>query len=269
MGSNVKYNEKIIWKFVEAVKIKEACPGKNFGFKNNKMYMIVKNDNYTYPSVGEINPVLGGRYSPVGLNKQYKPKIFIRCHLGSKETADFLEFLKLKNEDNKKELAALVRDLSALNIVSLDEFTTNLDNLEEFVRNIKIEYRKIEDIAEKYGKILKPKCEVYRFCYYWVTLCICLDIRIYKGIPTFIHRGPTVEDAAQFIKDEISKDRYCTRWEKIKNGIYLNERITDVKYEPVKGHQKLLSSDKFVNKKGQEIEVSPYGRLKVDTVELE
>lgn len=240
-----------VWKYVEIPKIKEICPKEKLAFKNNNtVYMIYKDDDLTYPSIGEIDFTLS----------EYYHKPMIKCYIAKTDTADMLENLLSLNE-KREDLEILIVELSKLHIID----HSKIKNLEDYIKNLKIDHDKIFEIFERYKNILAPTCAVYKFCYYWVILCIVLDIRTYKGKPTVIHRSLVVRDANNFIKGKITKKEYCTSWDDVKDSIDPSKFITDIKYIPVKGYPKLLRSDRFVNKKDQNIQVKPHGRIKIDT----
>jgi hypothetical protein len=71
-----------------------------------------------------------------------------------------------------------------------------------------------------------------------VIIGIALNIRVYKGKPTVIHRGPVVRDIVAFIRRRITKEQFYNRWPEILERVGVGTTITDVSYIPVGGYKK-------------------------------
>lgn len=234
-------------KYIQVPKIKEICPKEKLSFSDNTVFMIYKDDDLTYPNVGEIDRELSSIY--------HKP--MIKCYIAKRDTADILENILFPNIKERENLAVFIEELSKLNIVDRSKINK--------IDDINIEHDKIYEIYERYKDILAPACNIYRFCYYWVPLCISLDVRVFKGKPTVIHRSLIVRDAAAFIRGQIEKEEYGTSWEDVKNSVDPAEMITDVKYVTVREHERELKSDRFTHKKGEKVPVKRHGKIRVTT----
>lgn len=244
MVQTINFDEKRVLKLIRIPKLKDICPKEKSYYSNGTFFIIYNNDDKTYPNVGEID----GKFS-----KLYR-KVMIKCYTARIDTLNKIESVMFHNMDKRESFADLVEELSKLH---------NTKNKK--IEDVNIEYDKIEEIYEKYKNILAYHCGLYKFCYYWIALCIALDFRIAEGKPTVIHRSLVVKDAIAYLREQIKREDYCKSWEDVKEKVDPSKMITDIEYIPVKGHEKDLSSDRFVNKKGKKIQVEPHGRLKITT----
>lgn len=244
MVQTISFEENRVKKCVRIPRLKDICPKEKSYYRDGTFYIIYKDDDKTYPNVGEIDEKF---------SKLYR-KVMIKCYIARRDTLIIIENIIFHNIDKRESFANLVEELSELH---------NTENKK--IEDVKIEYDKIEEIYEKYKNILVPVCDLYKFCYYWITLCIALDFRVVDNKETVIHRSLIVKDAIAYIREQIKREDYCESWEDVKEKVDPSKMITDIKYIPVKGHEKDLSSDRFINKKGKKIQVEPHGRLKITT----
>ena len=174
MVQTINFDEKRVLKLIRIPKLKDICPKEKSYYSNGTFFIIYKNNDKTYPNVGEID----GKFSKLC------HKVMIKCYIARRDTLIIIENIIFHNIDKRESIANLVEELSELH---------NTENKK--IEDVKIEYDKIEAIYEKYKNILVPACDLYKFCYYWITLCIALDFRVVDGKETVIHRSLIVKDA--------------------------------------------------------------------------
>lgn len=244
MVQTINFEESRVKKCVKIPRLKDICPKEKSYYSDGTFFIIYKDDDKTYPNVAEID----GKIS-----KLYR-KVMIKCYTARKDTLDQIESVMFHNMNKRAIFADLVEELSKLH---------NTKNKK--IEYVNIEYYKIEEIYEKYKNMLANPCSLYKFCYYWVTLCIALDFRVAESKPTVIHRSLVVKDAIAYLREQIKREDYCKSWNDVREKVDPSKMITNIEYIPVKGHEKDLNSDRFVNKKGKKIQVEPHGRLKITT----
>jgi len=244
MAKVVTFNKNRVRKQISIPRLKDICPKDKSYYSDGTYFIIFKNDDKTYPNVGEIDEDFSYSYQ----------KHMIKCYISREDTLVIIENILFRNIDNRESFAALVEELSKLH---------NTENKK--IEDVKIEYNKIEDLYEKHKDVLVPACDLYKFCYYWASLCIALDFRVVDGSPTVIHRSMIVRDAIAYIRDQINRDEYGKSWDEVRDRVDPTKMITDIKWVPVKPYEKELRSDKFVNKKGEKVPVEAHGRLIVTT----
>lgn len=244
MVQTISFEENRVKKRVPISRLKDICPKEKSHYSDGTFFIIYKDNDKTYPNVGEIDEDFSKLYH----------KVMIKCYIARRDTLNIIESILFSNIDKRENFATLVEELSKLH---------NTENKK--IEDVKIEYDKIEEIYEKHKNALIPTCDLYKFCYYWISLCIALDFRVSEGNPTVIHRSLIVKDAIGLIRGKINREDYGKSWDDVKDSVDPTKMITDIKYVPVKGYEKELKSDRFVNKKGDKISVGPHGRLKITT----
>lgn len=245
MTQTINFEENRVAKRIPIPRLKDICPKEKSYYSDGTFFIIYKDDDRTYPNVGEIDG---------DISKLYR-KVMIKCYIARRDTLNIIDNMLFPNIDKRENFATLVEELSKLH-----------DTENKKIEDVKIEYGKIEELYEKYKDILMPVCDLYKFCYYWTSLCIALDFRVSDGKPTVIHRSLIVKDAIALIREQIKREDYGKSWDDVKERVDPTKMITNIKYVPVKGYEKDLKSERFVNKKGDKIPVEPHGRLKI-TVE--
>lgn len=233
-----------IKKQISIPRLKEICPKEKCFYSDGTFYIIYKDDDKTYPNVGEIDEDFCHTYK----------KYMIKCYISREDTLLIIENILFSNIHKREAFATLVEELSKLH-----------DMKGKIIEDVKIEYDKIEYIYRKYGNMLVHDCDVYKFCYYWISLCIALDFRVSKGSPTVIHRAPIVRDAIAYIRGQIKREEYGRDWDEIKERVDPTKMIINVEWSPVKGHERELTSDRFTHKKGEKVPVEAHGRLNITT----
>lgn len=222
------YDIRRIMGYIRVPKIEQFCPDEYVYFKDSKIfYILYKRNDYTFPDVAKIIR-----------KKDFYNRPMLEYYQGN-DTTDSIERFRDNNIGNEEIFAKLIEELSVKDI----------------------NYNKIEEIFDRYKNTLKPICALFKLCHYWPILCIGLDIRVYKGKPTVIHRSLVVRDIVAFIRRQITKEQLYKRWPEILERVGIGTTITDVTYVSVSEHEKELKSDVFVHKKGQTISVRPYGKL--------
>lgn len=244
MVQTISFDQKRIVKQIRIPKLKEICPKEKSYYRDNTFFIIYNNNDKTYPNVAEIDGDLSKTFHNVK----------IKCYTASRDTLDQIESVMFHNMDKRAIFANLVEELSKLHN------TTN-----KKIEDVNIEYDKIEEIYEKYKNILANPCGLYKFCYYWIALCIALDFRVVDGKPTVIHRSLIVKDVLAYLREQMKREDYCNSWDDVKEKVDPSKMITNIEYIPVKPYEKELNSDRFVNKKGKKIQVEAHGKLKITT----
>ena len=222
-------------KQIKLPKLGEICPKDRCYYTDGTFYIIYKDDNKTYPSVGEID----------GYWSDYYKRTMIKCYLSNRDTLRFVENILFPNIEKRYDFANLVEELSKLH-----------DTKNKKIEEVKIEYDKIEDLYKRYKEILIPSCTLYKFCYYWSGLVISLDFRYYNGIPTVIHRSLMVKDTLAYLREQLKREDYGKAWDDVKKRVEPHEMISNIEYVPVRPYDK-------VNKNGETISVPAHGRLNV------
>lgn len=244
MVQTIIFDKNRVRKQISIPRLKDICPKEKSFYSDGTFYIIYKNEDKTYPNVGEIDEDFSRLYQ----------KHMIKCYIAREDTLIIIENILFPNIDKKEDFALLTEELSKLH-------NTKNKKIEE----VKIEYDKIEEIYERYKDILVPAHDLYKFCYYWASLCIALDFRVHDGSPTVIHRSMIVRDAIAYIRGQISRDEYGKSWDEVRDRVDPTKMITDIKWVPVKPYEKELRSDRFVNKKGEKVPVEAHGRLNITT----
>lgn len=244
MAKTIIFDKNRVRKQISIPRLKDICPKETSYYSDGTFYIIYKNDDKTYPNVGEIDEDFSYLYH----------KHMIKCYISREDTLSIIENILFRNPDNIESFALLTEELSKLH---------NTEN--KVIAEIKIEYDKIEKLYEKYKDVLIYACDLYKFCYYWPSLCIALDFRVADGSPTVIHRSMIVRDAIAYIRGQISRDEFGKSWDAVRDRVDPTKMITDIKWVPVKTYEKELKSDRFINKKGEKVPVEAHGRLKVTT----
>jgi hypothetical protein len=215
---------------VKIPRIRDICPAKKVYFQDSTVFMLYKVMNDTYPDIVEMTEELRDVYkSPM-----------VKCYVANRDTADIIEKMILSNIDKRENLAELMRELSKIDAVDDSN---------------------IEKIFERYKSILGPICGLYRFCYYWIALCVALDIRIFENKQTVIHRSLAVRDGIAYARGEITKEEYGKSWSEMRDRVGPTETITDMKCVSVDEYEKELNSDVFTHKKGQTIQVKSHEKI--------
>lgn len=244
----MNFEDKRVLKLIKLPRFSEICPGERCYYTNKTFYVIYDNKGNAHPNVAEID----------GFFSDLRRKVMIKCYLGKKDSLKIVESILFPNIENREYVANLVLELSELH-----------DTQNKTIQEVVIEYDKIEKIYEKYKDIITPSSSLYKFCYYWAILCICLDFREIENKRigdkrTVIGRSLVVKDMLAIIRSQMKRENFCESWpqvmERVKGKIV--KRIT---YNPVGKYKKKLSSDRFVNKKGDIVSVEPHGRLSIDT----
>ncbi len=229
MAKRTNYDIRRIMGYIRIPNINIFCPDEYVHFKEDyRFYMLYKENDLTFPDVAKIT-------------KEFYGKPMLEYYQGY-DTANSIERFRNYNIGKEEVLASLIEELSIENIG----------------------YNKIDEIFNRYKDTLKPVCDLLKLCNYWPILCIALNNRRYKGKPTVFRRSLVVRDIVAFVRRQITKEQLYHRWPEILERVGIGTTILDVKYNPVKGHEKNLISDKFTNKKGETISVRPYGRLSID-----
>lgn len=228
-GTKRFYTNRVIER-VKIPRMKEICPKEKVYFRDGTVFMLYKVREDIYPDIVEITDELRDVY-------KYP---MIKCYMSNKDTADIIENLILSNINERENLAELMRELSKLD---------------------KVDNSKIDEIFEKYKSILVPICGLYRFCYYWVALCVALDIRTFENKPTVIHRSLAVRDGIAYARGQITKEEYGKSWPEMRDRVGPTETITDIKCVPIDEYEKELKSDVFTHKKGQTVKVKSHEKI--------
>jgi hypothetical protein len=223
------YENRVIER-VKIPRMKEICPNEKMYFRDGTVFMLYKVLNDTYPDIVEITEDFRDIYK----------RPMIKCYVANRDTEAIIDNMILSNVGKRENIAELMRELSKLD---------------------KIDNSKIDEIFDKYKSILGPVCQLYRFCYYWVALCVSLDIRIFENKPTVIHRSLAVRDGIAYARGEMTKEEYGKSWSEIIDRVGPTETITDMKCIHVEGYEKDLTSDVFTHKKGQTVPVRPHERI--------
>ncbi len=223
-----------VLKNIQIPKLKEICPKEKSYYSNGTFYMIYKDDDNTFPSIGEIDEKFSKIYG----------SIRISCYIAKRDTLDIIEKIIFPNIEKRAILANLVEELSKLH---------NTENKK--IKDVKIEHDKIEEIYNRYKENFSNPCMLYKFCYYWCALCIALDFRVYKGKHTVIKRSLIVKDTLAYLREQIKREKFCDSWGDVVEKIDPSERIVDIKNIYVKGHEK--------HKNGKTIIVEPHVRLDI------
>lgn len=233
MGKRKNYEKGRVIERVTLSKIREICPDEKVYDADNVFYFICRLNDETYPDVAIIIKEFYDRY--------------MFEHIGRKEIVDMVEkFLKSNNEE-REQVAKMVKELCLLPDMEIND----------------IMIRYIDEIFERY-KSLKPVCDRYKLCYLLPTTCRALDLRRYKGKPTIINRTDFVIRIVKYAKGDITKEealKLDVWYEKILPSIGPTDTVKEISAVPVREHEKLLSSERFTNKKGDKITVDDYIRM--------
>jgi len=236
MPQVMTFEKHRVLKNIQIPKLKEICPKEKSYYSNGTFYMIYKDDDNTFPNIGEIDE----KFSKIYRN------VRIRCYPAKRDTLYMIEKIMFTNIEKRAIFADLVEELSKLH---------NTENNK--IKEVKIEHDKIEEIYNRYKENFSNHCTFYKFCYYWCGLCIALDFRIFKGRHTVIKRSLIVKDALTYLREQIKREKFGDSWDDVVKKIDPSERITDIKNIYVRRHEK--------NKNGKKIKVEPHVRLDVTT----
>lgn len=228
IGREKKFDESRIMEKIKIPRIKELCPKDELYLANDILYILYKSNDATYPDVGKITTRFYGR------------PIFE--HIWGIEILNNLERFMKVNCPEKEKVIAMVEELC------------NLPN---------IDGNKIEEIFEKYIKILKPVCVLYKICYYLPISLHALDIRVYKGNPTRINRSCMMYGIVNFVKGKLTKKEAMNIWSMIQKELDPTEVLENVSCVSVPEHIRNLKDDRY-HKKG-DIKVDSYVKLKLKT----
>lgn len=230
MANMKTFDKKRVMEYIEIPRIEELCPNEQLYFIDKTFYIIYKANDITYPNVGKM--VVG----PYG-----KPMILV---FNGIDIINDLETFVGLDIRKKKNVVNLVRELSMLS---------------------DIEENKIEKIFEKYINVLIPMCNLYKLCYLIPTMFHALDIRYYKGRQSCFGKALTVLSINQWLNGEIEKKEIFNVWPQILSSIDPSETVRNVSCIHVRGHDRELKSDRFINKKGHTISVRPHVKLVITT----
>lgn len=157
------YDVRRVMGYIKIPKIKQFCPDEYVYYEDSKIfYMLYKVNDYTFPDIAKIIR-----------KKNFYDRPMLEYYQGS-DTTDSVERFRDFNIGKEEIFARLIEELSAKDINN----------------------NKAEEIFDRYKGTLNPVCALFKMCHYWPILCIALDIRIYKGKPTVIHRSLVVRDIA-------------------------------------------------------------------------
>lgn len=237
MTKTIRFEESRVFNKVIIPNLKSICPKEKSYYSDGTFFIIYNNDDKVFPNVCRIDEKL---------SKLYHKKM-VKCYISARDSVTIIESILFPNIEKREIFASMVEELSALH-----------DTKGKNIKDIVIEYDKIEEIYGKYKAHLKPACNLYIFSYYWPSLCIALDFRRINGIPTVIHRSLIVKDALALIRQQIRREDYCDSWDDVKEKAGPADMITNIEYTPVTGYER-------VDKYGRKIQVEPHGRLKVTT----
>ncbi len=240
MVENLIFDDKRVLKKISIPRLKEICPNDKCYYSDKTFYLIYKNNDKVFPNPSEIE-----RYF-----SEKRRKIYIKCYIGREDTLVIINKLLCHNIKRRKDFANLVEELSLLH-----------DTKNKRIQDVVIEFDKIEAIYEKYNDILKPNNILYKFCYYWITLCIALDFREIDGKPTVIHRSLIVKDGIAYLREQIRREDFGNSWNDVIERVGPTKTVTDINYYPVKEYERISS--------GKKISVERHGRLSVTTEEYE
>lgn len=248
MAQTMKFEDKRVLKLVKIPRFSEICPGEMCYYANKTFYIIYDNKGNAHPNVAEID----------GFLSNIRKKKMIKCYLSKDDTLKIVENIFFPNIENRESLAKLVLELSELH-----------DTKNKTIQQVEIEYDKIEKIYENYKTIIFPSPALYKFCYYWVTLCIALDFREIEDKHTedkrtVIGRSLIVKDAVDVIRSQMKRENFGKSWPRVLERVG-NKIVKGITHVPVGPYDKVLRSDKFVNKKGDKISVEPCVKLSIDT----
>lgn len=251
MVQTLNFEDKRVLKRIKMPRLKEICPDEKCYYSDGTYYIIFDNAGNAHPNVAEIDGVMS--------YERHKP--MVKCYLRSEDSLKIIENILFPNIDKREIFAQLVLELSELH---------NTKNKK--IGEVEIEYERIEKIYDKYKKLLVNPSDLYIFCYYWITLCIALDYRKIENKKTedkstVIGRSLIVKDAVAVIRQQIKREDFGKSWPEVVARVEPGETITSIDYKPVKGYEKRLNANRFVNKKGKKISVEPCVKLTINTDE--
>jgi hypothetical protein len=233
MSKRKNYDKSRVIERIVPPRLRELCPNEKFYFKDNTFYFICKLDENTYPDTAVVT-------------KEYYNKPMFE-HIGIREIVDIVKkFLKTNMEERDK-ITNMVEELCQLPDMEIN----NMINI-------------IEAIFDKYKNILKPICDTYKLCYLLPTTCRTLDIRRYEGKETILNRTDFVIRIVKYTKGDITEEealRLDVWYNKILPSISPTDTVKKISCIPVKEYDKKLTSDRFINKKGETIKVGRYLRM--------
>lgn len=247
MAQTMNFEDKRVLKLIKLSRFSEICPGERCYYTNKTFYIIYDNKGNAHPNVAEID----------GFFSDLRRKVMIKCYLGKKDSLKIVESILFPNIENREHVANLVLELSELH-----------DTQNKTIQEVVIEYDKIEKIYEKYKDIITPSSELYKFCYYWATLCIALDFREIENKRigdkrTVIGRSLVVKDVLAVIRSQMKRENFGNSWPEVMKRVK-GKIVKSIRYKDVNRYKKKLSSDKFVNKKGDIVSVESHGKLSIE-----
>lgn len=248
MTQTLNFETKRVLKQIKIPRLKEICPDEKCYYSDKTFYIIYDNNGNAHPNVGEIDGNLSNDFR----------KIMIMCYLGKNDTLKIIENILFPNIENREHVAQLVLELSELH-----------DTQNKTIQEVEIEYDKIDQIYENYKDIIVPHSVLYKFCYYWATLCIALDFREIEDKHigdkrTVIGRSLIVKYALAVIRSQIKRENFGKSWPDVLERAE-GKMIKSIKHIHVNPYEKMLNSDIFVNKKGNKISVESHSRLSIKT----
>ena len=248
MTQTMNFEDKRVLKQIKIQRLSEICPGERCYYTDKTFYVIYDNSGNAHPNIAEID----------GHLSDCLRKVMIKCYLGKNDSLKIVESILFPNIENREHVANLVLELSELH-----------DTQNKKIQEVEIEYDKIEKIYEKYKDIIAPSPVLYKFCYYWATLCIALDFREIENKRigdkrTVIGRSLIVKDTLAVIRSQMKRENFGNSWPEVMKRAK-GKTVKSIRYKDVGKYKKRLNSDKFVNKKGDIISVEPHGKLSIDT----
>lgn len=234
MSKYKDYNKNKVLERIIPPRIRELCPNEKFYFKDNTFYFICILDKDTYPDTAVLT------------REFYNGRPMFK-HIGIIEIKDMVKDFLAINTENKDIVADMIEELCQLPEMKIED-----------IANM------IEAIFDKYKDMLRPKCETYKLCYLLPTTCRALDIRWHKGKPSVIKRSDFVIRIVRYARDLITEEDVLKLdvWqEKVLPSIGPTDTVKKLYVVPVREHEKELTSDRYINKKGEIIKVDHYLRM--------
>lgn len=234
MSKRKDYDKRRVVERIVPPRIRELCPNEKFYFDDNTFYFICILDKDAYPDTAI-------------LTREFYNRRPMFEHIGIKEIVYTIKQFLAYNTEKRDTVADMVEELCQLPEMKIENMT--------YI---------IEAIFDKYKNILKPINEMYKICYLLPTTCHALDIRIYKGKPTVIKRTDFVIRIFRYAKGLITEEealRLDVWQEKVLPSIGPTDTVKKLSVNPVREHEKELTSDRYTNKKGEIIKVDHYLRM--------
>lgn len=234
MSKRKNYDKRRVIERVVPPRIRELCPNEKLYFKDNTFYFVCILDKDTYPDTAILT------------REFYNHRPMFQ-HIGIKEIVHTIKKFLTTNSEKRDTVANMVEELCQLPEAEIENIT--------YI---------IEAIFDKYKNIMKPVCETYKICYLLPTTCRALDIRRYKEKPTIINRSDFVPRIVRYARGAITEEdalKLDVWQEKVLPSIGPTDTVKKLSVVPVREHEKELTSDRYINKKGEIIKVEHYLRM--------